>query len=165
MFVACLVISGRAFAAKASDLLEKSRKLFDNLLKSWQMTAPSPKGESADDQAGRKHKVAKADWGLKRICTHCGTRYYDMKKNPPVCPHCGTAFDPETLVRSRRSRSAAPAVEEKAKRPDPEMIEDLPVIDEAADEDAVIEDADELGEDDMGVDDVGPIEDENESRS
>ncbi|NCV02616.1 MAG: hypothetical protein EBV53_15725 [Proteobacteria bacterium] len=24
------------------------------------------------------------------VCPNCATRYYDMKKNPPVCPSCGT---------------------------------------------------------------------------
>lgn len=107
--------------------------------------------------------VAKAEWGLKRLCPQCGTRYYDMKKNPPVCPKCGATYDPETLTKSRRSRSNA---EEKARKaaPAPEEIEDLPIVDDDA-EDAIIEDADELGEDASDVEDVavGSV-DEDESR-
>ncbi len=107
--------------------------------------------------------MAKPEWGLKRICLQCGTRYYDMKKNPPVCPSCGAIFDPDALTKSRRSRSNA---EEKARKaaPAPEEIEDLPVISDEAD-DTIIEDADELGEDAIDVEDVVEVEaDENESR-
>jgi len=49
--------------------------------------------------------VSKAEWGTKRICPSCTTRYYDMKKNPPVCPKCGTVFDPEITLRARRGRA------------------------------------------------------------
>lgn len=100
--------------------------------------------------------MARPEWGLKRICPSCGTRYYDMKKNPPVCPSCGAVFDPETLTKSRRKSAAS---EEKARKaaPAPEEIDDLPVIEDDA-EDAIIEDADELGEDDVDVEDVVDVE-------
>jgi uncharacterized protein (TIGR02300 family) len=86
--------------------------------------------------------VAKTEWGQKRVCASCGTRYYDMKKNPAVCPSCGTAFDPEAALRTRRGRSA-PKVIEPA--PLPEVIEEIPVVEGEEAEDAVIEDAEELG--------------------
>ena len=92
-----------------------------------------------------RFNVAKAEWGQKRICPSCSSRYYDMKKNPPVCPSCGTVFDPEVLLRARRGRGAdkkavpAPAPEE--------IIEEIPAAAGEEGEDAVIEDAEELGED------------------
>lgn len=123
--------------------------------------------------------MAKPEWGVKRICPNCGTRYYDMRKEPPTCPSCGTVFDPEALLRSRRARpipveeapkkvapeaedeetldrepeedteTAAVAGDEDVEVPD---IEDEEVADDVAeDEDVLLEDADELGdEDDMG---------------
>lgn len=85
--------------------------------------------------------MAKAEWGVKRVCLQCGTRYYDMKKNPPVCPSCGATFDPEAQTKTRRSRAAKPVPEAV-----PEVIEDtLPIADGEEAEEAVIEDADELG--------------------
>jgi hypothetical protein len=30
--------------------------------------------------------------GIKRICTNCGTRYYDMGKTPVTCPSCDTEY-------------------------------------------------------------------------
>ena len=89
--------------------------------------------------------VAKAEWGLKRICPNCSTRYYDMKKNPPVCPSCGTAFDPEILTRSRRGRAAPKAAVAVAAVAVEEV--ELPAAEGEEAEDAVIEDAEELGED------------------
>lgn len=59
--------------------------------------------------------MAKPEWGIKRICPNCGARYYDLRKDPPTCPACGTVFDPEALLRSRRSRPAP--VEEVKKVP------------------------------------------------
>jgi len=100
--------------------------------------------------------VSKAEWGMKRICPGCGKRYYDMKKNPPVCPACKTPFDPENLLRARRGRTAEKkAVKDAAE----EIIDDLPVADADAPEDAVIEDAEELADD--AVEEVVEVAEEN----
>jgi uncharacterized protein (TIGR02300 family) len=48
--------------------------------------------------------VAKAEWGVKRLCQGCGAKFYDFLKDPSTCPSCGKTFDPEAL-RARRSRS------------------------------------------------------------
>lgn len=89
--------------------------------------------------------MSKAEWGLKRICPSCGTRYYDMKKNPPICPSCGTQFDAESQMKSRRGRSAKVAA---APAPEPEeVIDDIEVADDEEADDALIEDAEELGDD------------------
>ena len=107
--------------------------------------------------------MSKAEWGLKRICPHCATRYYDMKKNPPVCPKCGATFDSETLLKSRRGRVTA---EEKAARKAAatEVIDNLPDVEGDESEDAVIEDADELGEDADDVEVEVEVEENDDSR-
>jgi uncharacterized protein (TIGR02300 family) len=51
--------------------------------------------------------VVKPEWGIKRICPNCGTRYYDFRKTPPVCPACSTVYDPDALLKSRRVRSGS----------------------------------------------------------
>src|SRR6202140_1556941 len=56
--------------------------------------------------------VAKPEWGSKRICPSCGTRYYDLMRDPVVCPKCSTPFDPEAFLRARRARPAAPIEKE-----------------------------------------------------
>ena len=42
--------------------------------------------------------MAKAALGQKRVCLHCGARFYDLNKQPIVCPSCGTTFEPEAFV-------------------------------------------------------------------
>src|SRR5215813_6414948 len=56
--------------------------------------------------------VAKPEWGSKRICPSCGTRYYDLMREPVICPKCDTSFDPEAFLKSRRARPVAPVVKE-----------------------------------------------------
>lgn len=101
--------------------------------------------------------MAKAEWGLKRVCPSCGARYYDMKKHPPVCPSCGTVYDPENQQRSRRGRAAVKPTAAEAPAPE-ETVDDLPAADGDEAEDAVIEDAEELGED--VVEEVVEVEEE-----
>jgi len=57
--------------------------------------------------------LAKTEWGVKRICPSCGARYYDLLKSPPSCPTCNTAYNPEALLASRRSRPLPPDVRAK----------------------------------------------------
>ena len=51
--------------------------------------------------------MSKPEWGTKRICPSCGSRYYDLHRDPIVCPKCGTQFDPEALLKTRRRPAAA----------------------------------------------------------
>lgn len=118
--------------------------------------------------------MAKPEWGIKRICSSCGARYYDLHRRPPVCPSCGAEFDPEAFLKSRRARPAAVEEVKKAAPPsraaavlgvgvdevvDLEDAEDgVPVEDleeDGEEEDVLIEDASELGEDD----DMGEVVD------
>lgn len=50
--------------------------------------------------------------GTKRTCqsAECGSRFYDLNRNPIVCPICGTVYE------LAHSPIAAAAVEEKAVR-------------------------------------------------
>ena len=76
------------------------------------------------------------------------------EKESAVCPSCGTVFDPETIMRSRRGRSApkAAVVETPA-----EVV--VPAVEGEEADDVVIEDAEELGEDDA-VEEVIEVEEE-----
>ena len=49
--------------------------------------------------------MANPEWGKKRICIACNTKYYDFNKSPIICPSCGTEFDPDTNLKSRKSKS------------------------------------------------------------
>ena len=52
--------------------------------------------------------MAKPEWGKKRICPSCNTKYYDLNKSPIICPSCGTEFDPDTYLKSRKSKVLSP---------------------------------------------------------
>lgn len=118
----------------------------------------------------KKSEPAPQILGFKRICPSCGTRYYDRGQVPPICPSCSTEFNPDALLKSRRSRIIEDEkVAAVADVDDEELLDDdaevLPVIEgEDLDEDeegddALIEDTSELGEDE---DDIIEIEDNDE---
>jgi uncharacterized protein (TIGR02300 family) len=106
--------------------------------------------------------VAKPEWGSKRICPSCGTRYYDLMRDPVVCPKCSTPFDPEAFLKSRRTRPAPPVEKELEPVGAEEIDADLETgeietaeeeeeegvaLEENEEEEELIEDASELGED------------------
>ena len=124
--------------------------------------------------------MAKPEWGSKRICPSCGTRYYDLLRDPIVCPKCSTPFDPEALLRARRARPSA--VAEKALEPaiaedndvdtDADEVEVAEEDEEEAvplaegedeEEEELIEDASELGEDEDDMAEVIDNVEEEES--
>jgi len=103
--------------------------------------------------------VTKPEWGTKRVCQSCATRFYDMRRSPIECPKCGTIFDPEALVKARRPRPAPPPVPAPVAAPvvaEPEAAEEEEAPAEAGEGEAqeVIEDPSELGEDEDDVAEV-----------
>ncbi|ROP90665.1 uncharacterized protein (TIGR02300 family) [Stella humosa] len=109
--------------------------------------------------------MAKPEWGLKRICHSCGTRYYDMRRPSIICPKCGTEFDPEALLKSRRGRAtviAGGAAVADAAVPDDEVLADD--AEKGDEEEELIEDTSELGEDDDDVAEVIENVDEDDER-
>ena len=62
--------------------------------------------------------MAKPEWGAKRQCPKCGTRFYDLgKDNPVTCISCGHSFQPEPILKSRRPREEAAAAPETKETP------------------------------------------------
>lgn len=43
----------------------------------------------------------KENWGIKRVCLGCGTRFYDFNKSKIICPNCNEEFDPEYLQKRK----------------------------------------------------------------
>lgn len=82
--------------------------------------------------------MAKAELGAKRECQSCGTKYYDLGKEPPVCPRCGTTF-------SATAPKAAPAPVEKPK-PKPKAEPRVAPVAAEGDEEAEPIVADEEGD-------------------
>ncbi len=47
--------------------------------------------------------MAKPELGAKRQCQNCGTKFFDLSRNPIICPKCGTVFQAAaaTVTRAR----------------------------------------------------------------
>ena len=49
--------------------------------------------------------MAKPEWGIKRICSSCNTKYYDLNKSPIICPSCGAEFNPNDYLKSKKGKN------------------------------------------------------------
>jgi uncharacterized protein (TIGR02300 family) len=104
--------------------------------------------------------VSKTEWGHKRICQSCGTRFYDLRRSPIACPKCGTVFDPESMIKARRPRTPVPVpvpvvvVAPPPPQPVPAGDEEEVAAEVPEAEEEAIEDASELGEDEDDVAEV-----------
>lgn len=38
--------------------------------------------------------MTKPELGIKRTCSSCGAKFYDLHKDPIICPKCETVFVP-----------------------------------------------------------------------
>jgi uncharacterized protein (TIGR02300 family) len=107
-----------------------------------------------------KKPMVKPEWGTKRTCPKCATRFYDLTKDDPVtCIACGNIWIPESILKSKQP---LPFDEPKkdAVVADADLGDDDLDID--VDEDAEKSPDDEVdlgGDDDLGVD-TGPGEQE-----
>jgi len=106
---------------------------------------------------GEQTLMVKPEWGTKRTCPKCSTRFYDLGKEDPVhCIECGTDFIPEPVLKSKQPLTfeAAPVAAKE-----PVADSELEAEDLAVDEDAEIsadEEVDlETGDDDLGVETAG----------
>ena len=110
--------------------------------------------------------MAKLEWGLKRTCQSCGSRFYDLNKDRIACPKCGAVFDPEAVTKTKRAKPAA-ARAVPVPEPTPQAVEEEVVVEEEGreeEEEAVIEDTSELGQDNDDVAEVIENVDEEEER-
>jgi uncharacterized protein (TIGR02300 family) len=103
--------------------------------------------------------VIKPEWGTKRTCPKCSTRFYDLGNDEPVtCINCGHAWVPEPILKSKQTlpfeaakpETAAPGAEgaDAAEELDLEAVADEGEA--SADDEIDIGGDDDLG--DVGVD-------------
>ncbi len=74
--------------------------------------------------------MAKPELGTKRLCGHCGIKFYDLSKNPIVCPKCATVFQVATPAASRSRAEAAAPVAPVARPPVKEPVAEVPEVQE-----------------------------------
>jgi len=104
--------------------------------------------------------MVKPEWGTKRTCPKCATRFYDLTKDEPVtCISCGFAWDPEPILKSKQPLPFEVVKgEAEKKKDDADLGDDDLDVDEDA-EGSPDDDVDLGGDDDLGVD-TGDDDDE-----
>jgi uncharacterized protein (TIGR02300 family) len=98
--------------------------------------------------------MVKPEWGTKRTCPKCATRFYDLGNEDPVtCIECGNAWLPEPVLKSKQPMpfEAAVAQPEKTETADDDLAAEELVPDE--DEEPSADDEVDLstGDEDLGV--------------
>jgi uncharacterized protein (TIGR02300 family) len=56
--------------------------------------------------------MTKPELGTKRLCAHCGAKFYDLNHAPIACPKCGSVFEAVPVSSRARAEAARAAVRE-----------------------------------------------------
>jgi uncharacterized protein (TIGR02300 family) len=115
--------------------------------------------------------VAKPELGTKRLCAHCGAKFYDLSHTPITCPKCGAIFEAVVApTRGGRPDSRAAPREVEAELPETQEAEFVSLEDADAEAQGKKKpatvgaegDEDVELEDDEGMDDATFIEETEE---
>jgi uncharacterized protein (TIGR02300 family) len=103
--------------------------------------------------------MAEPEWGLKRLCPGCNTRFYDLTKDPTTCPSCGESYALDALSERKSHGTTRSRAKPSAPKAAPTIVDDDDIIDDDSDDndtttaDQLLDDA----EDDDDDDDLGEI--------
>ena len=115
--------------------------------------------------------MAKPEWGKKRTCPYCNTKYYDLNKSPIICPSCGAEFNPNDYLKSKKGKNIplkASVEDDNDLTKDIENIDDIEVDNDSevvSDDDPLLEinkeDQNVIADDEIDMDeDVSFIDDD-----
>ena len=115
--------------------------------------------------------MAKPEWGKKRICSSCNTKYYDLNKSPIICPSCGAEFNPNDYLKSKKGKNIplkASVEDDNDLTKDIENIDDIEIDNDSevvSDDDPLLEinkeDQNVIADDEIDMDeDVSFIDDD-----
>lgn len=99
--------------------------------------------DQQQDHKPKGFKMAKEEWGVKRLCPETGKRFYDLNRNPIVSPYTGEVVVVDNSKSRMIAADAADAASTKAKAKETNTSDD--VID---DDDVTVELDDDLLDDD-----------------
>ncbi|MCB2128122.1 MAG: FYDLN acid domain-containing protein [Rhodobacteraceae bacterium] len=104
--------------------------------------------------------MPKDEWGVKRLCPHCDSRFYDLRRDPMTCPECSHTFTADSLVTGRGRTLISEKTAAKVTERDDDDDDDLgaDVLDSDADDDIdddLLEEDD--GDDDVSLDDIADV--------
>ena len=107
--------------------------------------------------------MAKPEWGIKRVCSSCNTKYYDFNKSPIICPSCGAEFDPDYYLKTKKSKGVSLKVSSENDNDLTSHIDNIDDIEVDSDNEVVSDDEPLLeinNEDQNGIaDEIGMDED------
>ncbi len=106
--------------------------------------------------------MAKPELGMKRQCQNCGTKFFDLNRNPIVCPKCATVFQAVPLPRSPQRPAAATDDDDTPASPANVELVSMEEADKDAEKVTLVED-DELEIEDDGADDTFLEEEEEDN--
>ncbi|AUM74174.1 FYDLN acid domain-containing protein [Paracoccus jeotgali] len=97
--------------------------------------------------------MPKEEWGTKRLCPHCGTRFYDLQNDPMTCPACEAQFTLDSLTSGRGRTIAAEKTSSKVVEPSDDLVDDELEEDDSAelDDDLLDDDDDDA---DVSLDEI-----------
>jgi uncharacterized protein (TIGR02300 family) len=102
--------------------------------------------------------MPKDEWGVKRLCPHCGTRFYDLQRDPMTCPNCAHSYTAESLVAGRGRVMIAEKAVVKERDLDIDDIAEEPDLDEEAGDVDLDDDLLEDDEDDnVSLDEIADV--------
>lgn len=97
--------------------------------------------------------MPKDEWGVKRVCPNCSTRFYDLQNDPMTCPACAHEFTLESLTGNKSRTMQADKPDAQNKEAETSDDDDL-VLDDDSDEDADVDLGDDVLEEDEDDDTV-----------
>ena len=100
--------------------------------------------------------------GVKRNCQACGAAFYDLLNDPIICPKCGSEYDPEAILKSRKTRLPAEEAAAEVENEDAGVTEEdnIAGVELDDDEDVILPDVDDEEQDVSVVEDEPLISDE-----
>ncbi|OCX65856.1 hypothetical protein BFP70_06875 [Thioclava sp. SK-1] len=102
--------------------------------------------------------MPKEEWGVKRLCPHCASRFYDLCRDPMICPVCQNSFTLESMAGGRGQVLVA---DKSGTKKDDLEVEELPdddLDDDAADvdlDDDLLDDDDD--DDNVSLDEIADV--------
>lgn len=105
--------------------------------------------------------MPKEEWGVKRVCPNCSTRFYDLQNNPMTCPSCAHEFTLESLTGNKSRTMTADKPDAQNKENIVETDDDDVVLDDDEDDadivlgDDVLEDDDD--DDTVSLDEIADV--------
>ncbi|WP_019516805.1 TIGR02300 family protein [Sphingomonas sp. Mn802worker] len=94
------------------------------------------------------------EWGTKRTCPKCATRFYDLTKDDPItCINCGYAWSAEPILKSKQPMpfEAAKTTKQDADNDLAGDDEDMDLAPNEDEEPSADDEVDLGGDDDLGV--------------